>query len=231
MNRISAALRTTALLILLASVSACQGGEPSDDAQTGSAQPANEMSFFLTSAGPGDGANLGGLEGADAHCRMLASNVGAGDREWRAYLSTQATDSTEAVNARDRIGAGPWHNADGALAAENVEDLHSDDNSLSKEVSLDEQGNPVAGRGDDPNRHDILTGSQIDGTAFEPGEDRTCSNWTSSGEGSAQVGHHDRTGGGDNPTSWNSAHGSRGCSQADLQGTGGDGLFYCFAAD
>lgn len=228
MYRFFAALRTPVLLILLTALAACQDRP---DTTTETPSPSNEMSFFLTSAGPGDGANLGGLEGADAHCQMLAASVGADDREWRAYLSTQATDTSEAVNARDRIGSGPWYNAEGALAAESIEELHGDSIRLSKEISLDEEGNPISGRGDDPNRHDVLTGSQLDGTAYPAGEDRTCSNWTSNGEGSAQVGHHDRTGGGDNPTSWNSAHGSRGCSQADLRGTGGDGLFYCFAAD
>lgn len=216
--------------VALFGMTACEGGEaPASDESA--ANQAAEMSFFITSSGPGDGANLGGLEGADAHCQMLADEAGAGGRTWRAYLSTQATEGQEAVNARDRIGSGPWYNANGVMVAEDVDDLHSEDNDLGKETSLDEQGNVVNGRGDDPNRHDILTGSQLDGTAFPEGEDRTCSNWTSNGEGSAQVGHHDRTGGGDNPTSWNSAHGSSGCSQADLQGTGGDGLYYCFAAD
>lgn len=192
----------------------------------------DSMSFFITSEGPGDGADLGGLEGADAHCQQLAEDVGAGDRTWRAYLSASPTDNTPAVDARDRIGDGPWYNADGVEVASSVEDLHSDDNNLNKENSITESGEIVNGRGDNPNMHDILTGSTLDGRAFDDGEDHTCSNWTSSaGDGSAQVGHHDRTGGGANPTSWNSAHGSRGCSQSDLQGTGGNGLFYCFAAD
>ena len=187
------------------------------------------MTFFITSVGPGNGANLGGLAGADAHCQKLASAVGAGNRTWRAYLSTGAAGNQPAVNARDRIGAGPWVNAKGVRVAENVADLHSDNNKLSKENSLNEKGEVVNGRGDSPNRHDILTGSQLDGTAFADGGDHTCSNWTSGGEGAAQVGHHDRQGGGANPTSWNAAHGSRGCSQENLRGTGGDGLFYCFA--
>lgn len=187
------------------------------------------MSFFLTSKGPGDGANLGGLAGADAHCQALAESVGAGGKTWRAYLSTSG-DS--AVNARDRIGSGPWTAANGVQVAQDVDDLHSDNNKLSKENSIGENGEPINGRGDSPNRHDILTGSNLDGTAFSDGADHTCRNWTYSGsEGSAQVGHHDRTGGGTNPTSWNNAHGSRGCSQSDLQGTGGDGLYYCFATD
>ena len=209
--------------VLLISAVGVQGAAAQDAADT-------TMSFFLTSAGPGSGADLGGLDGADAHCQALAEAVGAGDRTWRAYLSTTATDTSEATNARGRIGEGPWHNAEGILIARNVDQLHGD-NGLTKETALSEGGEEINGRGDDPNRHDILTGSQLDGTAFAGEEDTTCGNWTSSGEGSAQVGHHDRQGGGDNPTSWNSAHGSRGCSQEDLQGTGGDGLFYCFATD
>jgi hypothetical protein len=196
------------------------------NAQDVMAQDANEnMSFFITSSGPGDGANLGGLEGADQHCQVLADAVGAGNRTWHAYLSA------EGVDARDRIGDGPWYNAKGVLVAEDVDDLHSDNNNLGKQTSLDETGEEVNGRGDDPNMHDILTGSQLDGTAFSGDEDKTCNDWTSNSEGSAQVGHHDREGGGANPTSWNSAHGSRGCSQSDLQGTGGNGLYYCFAID
>jgi len=192
-------------------------------------QQAPRMSFFITSAGPGDGANLGGLAGADRHCQQLAQTVGVGDKTWRAYLSAQATEGQPPINARDRIGTGPWYNAKGVKVAENVTDLHSDNNKLSKENSLTENGAIVNGRGDTPNMHDILTGSQPDGTAFGVGEDRTCGNWTKNGEGSAQVGHHDRQGGGQNPTSWNAAHGSRGCSQQNLQSTGGNGLFYCFA--
>lgn len=193
------------------------------------AQATPKMSFFITSRGPGNGANLGGLAGADKHCQTLAAAVGAGDRTWRAYLST-TSDGKPAVNARDRIGKGPWHNAKGVLAAQNVADLHSDKNKLSKEVSLSEKGEMINGRGDSPNRHDILTGTQADGSALtgDPAT-TTCGNWTSSGDGNAQVGHHDRQGGGANPTSWNAAHMSKGCSQANLQGTGGDGLFYCFA--
>lgn len=192
------------------------------------AQSDTSLSFFITSVGPGNGADLGGLEGADAHCQMLAEEAGAGNKSWRAYLST--TDPM--VNARDRIGAGPWYNANGVMVAEDVDHLHSDDNNLNKENSIDENGEMVNGRGDDPNMHDILTGSTLDGMAFDGDEDTTCSDWTSSSEdGSAQVGHHDRTGGGANPTSWNSAHGSRGCSQENLQGTGGNGLYYCFAID
>jgi len=185
------------------------------------AQNADEsMSFFLTSEGPGNGADLGGLAGADAHCERLAASVGAGSQTWRAYLSTSDVD------ARDRIGEGPWNNARGVTIASSVANLHGDNN-LTKETQLNEKGEVVNGRGDTPNRHDVLTGSNADGTASEA----TCDDWTSSGEGSARVGHHDRMGGGDDPTSWNSAHGSRGCGQSDLQGTGGDGLFYCFAID
>lgn len=190
------------------------------------------MSFFLTSEGPGDGANLGGLDGADAHCRALAEAVGAADKTWRAYLSTSASPGGALVNARDRIGQGPWYNANGVQVAASVDDLHGDNNKLSKENSISESGAVINGRGDSPNRHDILTGSKLDGTAFSNNEDHSCQEWTYSGsEGSAQLGHHDRTGGGANPTSWNNAHASRGCSQSDLQGTGGDGLFYCFAID
>ncbi len=182
------------------------------------------LSFFITSAGSGNGADLGGLEGADRQCAALAASVGAGEKEWRAYLSTSEVD------ARDRIGSGPWFNANGVMVAESVDHLHSDANNLTKENSLTEAGAVVNGRGDSPNTHDILTGSQLDGTAFDGGADTTCQGWTSSGaSGSAQVGHHDRTGGGANPTSWNSAHGSNGCGQTDLQGTGGNGLFYCFS--
>ena len=188
----------------------------------------NEMSFFVTSSGPGDGTNLGGLDGADAHCELLASAVGAGGTTWRAYLSTQGAG---AVNARDRIGSGPWHNAKGVQIAGSVDELHYSNAALTKETQLDENGEMTNGRGDDPNQHDILTGSQLDGTAFTDGEDHTCSNWTSNGQGSAQVGHHDRTGGGAVPSSWNSAHGSGGCGQADLVATGGAGKFYCFAID
>jgi hypothetical protein len=193
------------------------------------------MTFFLTSAGPGNGANLGGLAGADAHCQTLAraSGVaGAGDRTWRAYLSTSAAGGQAAVNARDRIGAGPWHNARGVRVAASVAELHSEANGLGKQGTLTEKGDTVTGRGDTPNRHDILTGSMPDGTAFPADTaDYTCRNWTSGadGAGSAQVGHHDKQGGGQRPNSWNSAHGSRGCSQANLRGTGGDGLYYCFA--
>lgn len=190
-------------------------------ATAGSAQD-SEMSFFITSANPGDGANLGGLEGADAYCTTLAESAGVSGKVWAAYLSS----STE--NARDRIGTGPWLNANGELMAIDVDDLHSGENNLSKTTSLDETAAIINGRGDDPNRHDILTGS--DSTGVLVGD--ACMDWTSTAsDGSAMVGHHDRQGGGDDPTSWNAAHPSRGCSLEDLQGTGGDGLFYCFAVE
>lgn len=190
------------------------------------------MTFFITSAGPGKGADLGGLAGADRHCQSLAAAAGAGNRTWHAYLSTTGSGGTAAVNARDRIGKGPWHNAKGVRVAENVADLHGERNNLTKQTVLTEKGEMVNGRGDQPNRHDILTGSQLDGTALagDPAT-TTCGNWTSSSEGSALVGHHDRQGGGANATSWNSAHPSRGCSQENLRGTGGDGFFYCFATN
>lgn len=213
-------MKTVTLLLSVAAVAVGFGMASAQD---------SGLSFFLTSKGPGDGADLGGLAGADAHCQMLAESVGAGGRTWRAYLSTGGESP---VNARDRIGSGPWSSANGVQVASDVDDLHSDNNKLSKQNSISERGEPVNGRGDSPNRHDILTGSNLDGTTFSDGEDHTCRDWSYSGsEGSAQVGHHDRDGGGANPTSWNNAHGSRGCSQSDLQGTGGDGLYYCFAAD
>ncbi len=188
----------------------------------------NSMSFFITSKGPGDGANLGGLARADSHCQSLAAAAGSSGKTWHAYLSTGGPGS---VNARDRIGKGPWHNAKGVQVAKSVADLHSDNNKLSKENSITEKGDVVNGRGDSPNKHDILTGTQADGSAYPAAEDHTCGNWMSNGEGSASLGHHDRQGGGPAPTSWNASHGSRGCGQENLQGTGGDGLFYCFAID
>ena len=191
------------------------------------------MTFFVTSVGPGKGADLGGLDGADQHCQALAKAAGAGDREWRAYLSTQAPalNDPKFVNARDRIGAGPWQNAKGVVVAKDVADLHGQANNLTKQTSISEKGEVISGRGDQPNRHDILTGSQPDGTAFSGDQDRTCGNWTKSGEGAAMVGHHDRVGLSDTEAarSWNSSHPSRGCSQDALRGSGGDGLFYCFA--
>lgn len=189
----------------------------------------NSMSFFVTSVGSGKGGDLGGLEGADAHCKTLATAVGAGERQWRAYLSTEE-DGNRGVSARERIGKGPWYNAKGVLIAENLTDLHLYNKTITKETALDEKGELVNGRGDDPNLHDILTGTMDDGTAYFPDDkDHTCNNWTSSDAGSAQVGHHDRYGGGN--LSWTSAHATRGCSMEALATTGGSGLFYCFAAD
>jgi hypothetical protein len=193
--------------------------------------PASGMSFFVTSTGSGQGANFGGLAGADAHCQKLASAAGAGGRTWRAYLSTQAEGGMAAVNARDRIGAGPWVNAKGETVARNIAELHGT-NALTKQTAVDERGQLVKGRGDTPNQHDILTGSQSDGTAFPAGDDRTCRNWTSATTGAAMVGHHDRIGLNTSPPmlSWNTSHPSAGCSDAALASTGGGGLLYCFAA-
>ena len=196
-------------------------------------QQSEPMSFFVTSVGSGDGANLGGLAGADAHCQTLAAAVGRGSSTWRAYLSTQGAN---AVNARDRIGSGPWYAHNGRPMAADQGWLHGDTieqarlgNAIGKNFALTEQGNVVNGIGDSPNQHDILTGSQADGRAFTDGEDHTCGNWTSNGDGSAQVGHSDTHGGGN--SSWNSSHGSRGCSQENLVSTGGNGYFYCFATN
>lgn len=191
------------------------------------------MTFFITSTGSGNGANLGGLAGADAHCQKLAEAAGSTGKVWRAYLSTQAEGSKPAVNARDRIGKGPWHNSNGAQIAKDVAELHGDTmemaqkgNLITKNNARNEKGELVNGVGDKPNMHDILTGSTFDGRAYTDGADHTCKNWTSNGEGTAQLGHHDRNGGG---ISWNSVHPSRGCSQENLVATGGAGLFYCFA--
>jgi hypothetical protein len=201
------------------------------------AAPPPPISFFVTSVGKGDGANIGGLAGADAHCQALAVAAGAGDRQWHAYLSASASGTQPAVNARDRIGQGPWYNGKSAAPiAKNVADLHGDTldaarlgNNLSRTTALTEKGEPVLGAGSTPNQHDILTGSQTDGRAYTDGTDHTCSNWTSNSTGAAQVGHFDRTGGGN--TSWNSAHASRGCSQPNLVSTGGAGLLYCFVVN
>ena len=178
------------------------------------------MTFFIASNGSGEGADLGGIAGADALCQRLAAEVGAGDRAWRAYLSTQGPG---AVNARDRIGTGPWHNAQGTLIGNNVDELHGMGHRFTVMTVIDERGRRIPGSGYAPNRHDVLTGSQPDGTAYPAGEDMTCNNWTSSGDGKARLGHHDRA-------AWNSAHDSRGCSQEQLRDSGGDGLLYCFAA-
>lgn len=214
-----------AMAVMLAGAALLTAGELA-------AQEQAPMGFFITSEGPGDGANLGGLAGADAHCQTLAAAVGAGGRTWRAYLGATAAGGQPAVNARDRIGTGPWHNANGALIAANVADLHGDNerdrNSINKEFALNEKGERVNGRGDQPNRHDILTGTDSRGMALSGNAaETTCNNWTANGEGRAMVGHHDRSGGGN--SSWNAAHLSRGCSQDNLVATGGAGLFYCFA--
>ena len=219
-------------LFVLAAVSAIVAGSIAVTAQNA---PANPMTFFVTSVGSGDGANLGGLAGADAICQKLAAGSGApgaGGRMWRAYLSTQGPN---AVNARDRIGSGPWANLKGQVVAKDVGHLHGDTlelarlgSNLSRGTVLTEKGEPIPGAGAPVNQHDILTGSTAEGRAFPPGEDRTCNNWTSNSTGSAQLGHFDRTGGGN--ASWNSAHPSKGCSQANLVSTGGAGYIYCFAA-
>lgn len=210
------------------------------------AKERSKMTFFITSVGPGKGGDLGGLKGADAWCQKLATAAGAGDHTWHAYLS--ATDSKgKAINARDRIGKGPWFNAKGVQIAANLDQLHSEAALTGKANSLDERGNPVKGRGDSPNQHDMMTGSLADGRLAPPvasplpanappgtpapvaPPNLTCNNWTASSVSRTMLGHHDRQGGGQNPTSWNSAHQSRSCSQPDLVATGGNGLFYCFA--
>jgi hypothetical protein len=217
--------RRTGLSILACVTLLSLGGSTGGQAQQ------SQMSFFITSAGPGKGGNLGGLAGADQLCQLLGATAGAGTKTWRAYLSTQGPG---AVNARDRIGGGPWLNAKGLIVAKDLAELHGQNN-INKQTALTEKGEPVNGRSDTPNMHDVLTGSQPDGTAFPAGEDRTCGNWTKSGEGAAMVGHHDRQGLRDDDASksWNSSHPSRGpdggCSQNDLKSTGGNGLFYCFA--
>ena len=193
------------------------------------AGPQRDMGFFVTSVGSGNGADLGGLAGADRHCQNLASAVGAGGRTWRAYLSS---GGSSVVNARDRIGTGPWKNVKGVVVATSVDNLH-DSNNLSKQTALNEKGEAINGRGDTPNMHDILTGSSPDGRLATGDKDLTCGNWTLSGAGSAMVGHHDRIGLRDDAPSksWNSSHGSRACDQESLRATGGNGLFYCFAAN
>ena len=221
--------------VSLLMVSAAQAQQP--PAPAPQLPQAPDMTFFVTGAGPGKGADLGGLEGADRHCEMLAQRHGAGGKTWHAYLSQQAADGKPAVDARDRVGKGPWKNFKGDVVATSVDDLHSDNNKLGVTTSLSERGLTIPGVGFAPNRHDVLTGSTPEGRAFPAGEDRTCRNWTSSTQGTAMVGHIDRKGLRDDAASrsWNSSHPSRGsdggCSQNDLRGTGGDGLFYCFAAN
>ena len=219
--------RTLATLALASAASAALlGCAP----MPGSSSP---MSFFLTSANPGKGADFGGLAGADTYCQKLGVSAGAGNKNWRAYLSTTANGSTPAVNARDRIGRGPWQNAKGVTVATSVDDLHSANNQLSKGNSLTETGTGISGRGDAVNLHDILTGSTADGRVDTSAPDTTCGNWTKSGEGSAVVGHHDRVGLNDSAPmkSWNASHATRGCSLEALKSTGGGGLMYCFAAN
>ena len=191
------------------------------------------MTFFVTSVGVGNGADLGGLDGADKHCQALAEAADAKGKTWRAYLSTQAKDGEPAVSAKDRIGAGPWHNAKGVVIAANLDSLHYDNSNINYAGALNEYGNTInsGGMGNSPNQHDMLTGSNMDGTAISSDGDKTCSNWTNSGEGSAIVGHHDRFRRTTPGSSWNSVHPSRGCSQDALKSSGGAGLFYCFAID
>ena len=221
---------------ICAAVAAVSLGSTAGQAQQAPPQSPN-MTFFVTSTGPGKGADLGGLEGADRQCQTLAQAAGAGGKTWRAYLSVQAANGAQQANARDRIGRGPWQNFKGEVVAQNVDDLHGDNNKLGMQASLTERGTMLPGVGYTPNYHDVLTGSQMDGKAFPAGEDRTCRNWTSSTQGAAMVGHIDRKGLRDDAASksWNSSHPSRGadggCSQNDLRSTGGNGLFYCFAAN
>ena len=218
-----------ALLAGVALLSACA----SSANQQGTAASSSSMTFFLTSAGSGNGANLGGLAGADKHCQDLAAAVGAGGHTWHAYLSASPAGGNAAVNARDRIGAGPWRNANGVAIAQSVHDLHSANNNLNKQTALTEKGGTIPGRGDSVNQHDILTGSTADGNLATGEGDMTCANWTSSSTGAAMVGHHDRMGLRDDAPSksWNASHPSRGCSQENLRGSGGAGLFYCFAVN
>jgi hypothetical protein len=218
-------MTSAAALLALTALDACATAPAGAQSQ--------DMSFFVTSAGTGKGADLGGLEGADAHCAALARAAGSARTAWRAYLSTTAPGGDAGVNARDRIGKGPWRNAKGVVVARSVEELHSGASGVTKQTALTERGETVMGRGDATNRHDMLTGSDPQGLYSTAGGDTTCRNWTSSGEGSAIVGHHDRVGLKDtrHMTSWNSSHGTAGCGQDALVSTGGAGLFYCFAAE
>ena len=218
-------LRNT-LLVAVAMMIGLAAPEVSQAQQT-------NMSFFITSAGKGNGADLGGIAGADAHCQALASAAGSTSTNWRAYLSTVEPGGAPGVNARERIGRGPWQNAKGTVVAKSVEDLHSDAVNINKQTALSEKGEPISGRGDSVNMHDILTGSDPQGMYSTAGGDTTCGNWTKSTEGSAIVGHHDRVGlaPSRHMNSWNSSHGSRGCSQDALKSSGGAGLLYCFAAN
>jgi hypothetical protein len=222
---------TCTSLLVLATCSHTMGVAKSPPTSLAMGGSKSRTTFFVTSVGLGKGGDLGGLAGADAHCQALATAEGAGDHTWRAYLSASGTVTTRAVNARDRIGRGPWYNAEADLIAANVDDLHVGRNQISKDSAVTERADPVNGVTDTPNRHDMLTGSKPDGTAFESRDDLTCRDWTSDNAGRAEVGHHDRMGQDASASSWNSAHASRGCSQQDLESTGGAGLFYCFAID
>lgn len=234
MNFKSAFVLTSLLSVSCAFAAEAPANKTTDAKPT---EAPKSLSFFVTSESIGNGANLGGLAGADAHCQKLAAAVGAGDKKWHAYLSIQAADGKPAINARDRIGSGPWFNAKGATVAKDVADLHGDNleaarrgNNLSRTTAITEKKEAIKGAGDTPNQHDIITGSQLDGTAFSDGADHTCKNYTSNADdGSVQLGHFDRTGGGN--TSWNSAHASKGCSQEKLVSTGGAGLLYCFSTN
>lgn len=216
-----------AFLASLAALSACAPMPPASPADT------NPMTFFVTSASPGKGADLGGLAGADAYCQKLAASVEAGGKNWRAYLSAPASGASPAVHARERIGRGPWQNAKGVVVATSVDNLHSADNQLNKQNSLTEKGEVVSGRGDAVNTHDMLTGSTADGRLDTSAADTTCGGWTQGGAGSAIVGHHDRIGLNESAPmkSWNASHATPGCSPEALKSVGGAGLFYCFAAN
>ena len=228
-------MTTTSRSTLIASVVLVLAGATASQAQQ--APQAPNMTFFVTSAGPGKGADLGGLDGADRLCQTLAQSAGAGGKAWHAYLSIQAVGDAKPVNARDRVGHGPWQNFKGETIAKSVDDLHGDSNNLNAQTALTERGTMIPGVGFTPVYHDVLTGSQADGRTFPPGEDKTCHNWTSSTQGAAMVGHLDRKGLRDDAPSrsWNSSHLSRGpdggCSQNDLKSTGGNGLLYCFAGE
>lgn len=225
-------IKTALLMTAAALLGACTPMDKMKDSVMGSNKASSDMSFFVISANPGKGGDLGGLAGADAYCQKLASSAGAGGKTWHAYLSSMQTPDSPAVNARDRIGNGPWKNAKGEVIAKSVADLHGANNNLTKQTALTEKGEVLAGRGDPVNMHDILTGSQPDGTAIAPGADSTCNNWTHGGaDGQAIVGHHDRVGLNESAPmkSWNSSHPSRGCSLDALKATGGNGRFYCFA--
>jgi len=222
-------LQISMAVVFMAAMAAAQAQDK--DKAKGKAASKGDMTFFVTSAGKGNGADLGGLEGADAHCNALAKAAGSKHSNWKAYLSTALPGGDAGVNARERIGKGPWRNAKGVVVAKSLNDLHSDKANITKETALSEKGEPIKGRGDQPNEHDILTGSDPMGRYSTAGGDTTCGNWTKSGDGSAIVGHHDRQGLKDtrHMKSWNSSHGSRGCSQDQLKASGGAGLIYCFA--